>query len=118
MKSRTLEDLRAQLKGHIYLRFNSEEEYGDFLAAAQGEGFRFGEHLPCEYGGSFHDMIALCEGKQLAFCGTFSRMAYQCGGGNVHRIDYAQFARDGSPDVLKRRVEDIDIIQRHKDSRG
>lgn len=99
MNKMTLDQLRAQLKGHIYLRFRTREEYGDFLTAAQGEGFRFGEHLPCEYGGSFHDMITLCEGKQLAFCGTFSRMAYQCGGENVHRIDYAAYAR-GDADYI------------------
>lgn len=99
MNKKTLKDLRAKFKGHIYLRFNSKDEYDAFLVQAQSEGFRFGEHLPCEYGGSFHDMIALCEGKQLSFCGTFSRMAYQCGGGNVHRIDYAAYAR-GDADYI------------------
>ena len=98
MNKKTLKDLRAKFKGHIYLRFNSKDEYDAFLVQAQSEGFRFGEHLPCEYGGSFHDILALCDGKQLAFCGTFSRMAYQCGG-NVHRIDYAAYAR-GDADYI------------------
>ena len=88
---RTLEQLRAGFAGHIYLCFHSQGEYDDFLAEAEREGFRFGEHLPTEYLADVQNMLALCENKQLSFCNTFSRMAYACGGDNVRRVDYAKY---------------------------
>lgn len=88
---RTLERLRNEFEGHIYLRLRSKQEYEDCLVRAENEGFRFGEHLTTEYIGEWRDMLALCENKQLSFCNTFSRMAYASGAPNVHRIDYAKY---------------------------
>ena len=96
---RTLEQLRAGFAGHIYLRFNSADDYADFLAKAETEGFRFGERLPTEYLADVQNMLALCENKQLSFCNTFSRMAYACGGDNVQRVDYAKYI-SGADDYL------------------
>jgi len=88
---RTLESLRNEFEGHIYLRFHSKQEYEDCLVRAENEGFRFGEHLPTEFLGEWQNMLALCENKQLSFCNTFSRMAYSCNPQNVLRIDYAKY---------------------------
>ena len=88
---RTLENLRKEFEGHIYLRFHNQQEYEDCLVRAENEGFRFGEHQPTEYIGDWWDMLALCEDKQLSFCNTFSRMAYASKAQNVHRIDYAKY---------------------------
>lgn len=90
--NRTLTDLRKSYEGHIYLSFHSQQEYDAFLTQAENEGFRFGEHLPTEHLGEPWDIISLLDGKKLAFCGTFSHMAYKCGGENVHCVDYARFA--------------------------
>ena len=88
---RTLENLRNKYEGHIYLSFHSQPEYDAFLAKAETEGFRFGEHLPTEYLGEPWDIVSLLDGKKLAFCGTVSRMAYGSGAENVHRVDYAKY---------------------------
>lgn len=93
--NRTLTDLRKSYEGHIYLSFHSQQQYDAFLTRAENEGFRFGEHLPTEHIGEPWDIISLLDGKKLAFCGTFSHMAYKCGGENVHRVDYVRFA-DGT----------------------
>ena len=88
---RTLEKLRNEFEGHIYLRLHSKEEYEDSLVRAESEGFRLGEHQPTEYIGGWRDMLALCEDKLLGFCNTFTRMVYAIGAPNVHRIDYAKY---------------------------
>jgi hypothetical protein len=92
MNTRTLETLRNEFEGHIYLSFHSQQEYDAFIAQAEKEDCRFGEHLPTEHLGKPWDIVSLLDGKQLAFCGTFSHMAYHSGGDNVHRIDYAKYA--------------------------
>ena len=97
--NRTLEDLRNKYEGHIYLSFHSHSEYDDFLVRAEKEGFRFGEHLPTEHLGEPWDIISLLDGKKLAFCGTVSHMAYQAGGDNIHRVEYARFI-GGDDDYL------------------
>ena len=56
---RTLDSLRNAYEGHVYLSFNSQQEYDDFLTAAESEGYRFGEHLPTEHLGEGWDIIAL-----------------------------------------------------------
>lgn len=91
--NRTLENLRQMYDGHVYLRFNNQQEYDEFLLKAENEGFSFGEHQPTEYLGKPWDIISLLEGKQLAFCGSVSHMAYNSGAVYVHRIDYAAYAR-------------------------
>ncbi len=88
---RTLENLRKEFEGHIYLRFHNQQEYENCLVRAESEGFRFGEHLPTEFLGEWRDMLALCEDKQMCFCNTFSRMAYSSKAPNVHRIDYVKY---------------------------
>lgn len=97
--TRTLEDLRAKLEGHIYVSFHSREEYDAFLAKAETEGSRFGEHLPTEYLGKPWDIVSLLEGKKLAFCGTASHIAYRSGAKNVHRVDYAKYV-SGADDYM------------------
>ncbi|MBO5576103.1 MAG: hypothetical protein J5956_07370 [Ruminococcus sp.] len=91
-EKRTLAQLRDSFEGHIYLHFGSEAEYEAFLVEAENEGFRFGERLPHEFSGSWHDIVALTQNKGVCFCNTFSRMAYQCGGDNVLRVEYAKYA--------------------------
>ncbi len=89
--NRTLTDLRKSHEGHIYLSFHSQQEYDAFLTRAENEDFRFGEHLPTEHIGEPWDIISLLEENRLAFCGTFSHMAYANNEANVHRVDYFKF---------------------------
>lgn len=92
MNNRTLERLRDAYEGHIYLSFHSQQDYDAFLKAAENEGYRFGELLPTEHLGKGYDIIALQTGKQLAFCGFISHMAYGSGDPDVHKVDYAKYA--------------------------
>lgn len=92
MNNRTLERLRDAYDGHIYLTFHSQQDYDAFLNAAEAEGYRFGKHLPTEHLGEDYDIIALQTGKQLAFCGFVSHMAYGSGDLSVHKVDYAKYA--------------------------
>ena len=89
---RTLDNLRNAYEGHIYLSFNSQQEYDDFLTAAEREGYRFGEHLPTEHLGEGWDIIAIENDHKLAFCGFVSHMAYNSRLSEVHRVDYAKYA--------------------------
>ena len=96
---RTLEDLRNRFEGHIYLRFHNQREYEDCLVRAESEGFHFGEQMPREFLGEWRDILALEENNQLSLCNTFSRMAYESGAPNVHRIDYAKYI-EGEEDYI------------------
>ena len=89
---RTLDSLRNAYEGHIYLSFNSQQEYDDFLTAAESEGYRFGEHLPTEHLGEGWDIIAIEHDHKLAFCGFVSHMAFGSGDPGVHKVDYAKYA--------------------------
>lgn len=88
---RTLDGLRNAYEGHIYLSFRSQQEYDDFLTAAEREGYRFGEHLPTEHLGESWDIISLGHGKKLAFCGFVSHMAYHSHSSEVHRVEYWEY---------------------------
>lgn len=89
---RTLERLRDAYEGHIYLTFHSQQDYDAFLKAAEEEGYRFGEHLPTEHLGAGYDIISLETGKQLAFCGFVSHMAFKSGQSGIYKVDYAKYA--------------------------
>ena len=89
---RTLDNLRNEYKGHIYLGFNSRQEYDDFLAAAENEGYLFGECLPTAHLGESWDIIALEHDHKLAFCGFVSHMAYHSRCYGVHRAANAKYA--------------------------
>jgi len=97
--NRTLTDLRNEFKGHIYLCFRSQNEYDAFLTRAENEEFLFGKNLPTDHLGEPCDIVSLLDGKRLAFCGTFSHMAYQAGGDNVHRVVCARFS-SGNKDYI------------------
>ena len=89
---RTLDSLRNAYDGHIYLSFRSQQEYDDFLTAAEREGYRFGEHLPTEHLGESWDIISLEHDHKLAFCGFVSHMAYHSRCSEVHWVAYAKYA--------------------------
>ena len=89
--TRTLEKLRNSYEGHLYLSFNNQKVYDEFLKAAEDEGFRFGERLPTEHVGKGYDIIALEHRKQLAFCGFISHMAYNSRQSNIHKVDYEKY---------------------------
>lgn len=89
--TRTIQDLRNEFEGHVYLKFNDQNEYDGFLRAAEAEGFKFGDRMPTENIGKPWDIISVLDGKKLAFCGSMSHMAYASGAENVHRVDYNKY---------------------------
>lgn len=91
---RTLTELRAGLKGRIYIYLDNDETCRKFLRKAEDEGYHFGGIKPTESGGS--GIIALEKNKQLSFVGFVGHMAFQCNGGSnkgngFYRIDYRKF---------------------------
>lgn len=89
--TRTIQDLRNEFEGHVYLKFNDQNEYDEFLRTAEAEGFKFGDCMPTENIGKPWDIISVLDGKKLAFCGAVSHMAYASGAENVHRVDYTKY---------------------------
>ena len=89
--TRTIQDLRNEFEGHVYLKFNDQNEYDDFLRAAEAEGYKFGELMPTSNVGKPWDIISVLDDKKLAFCGSISHMAYASGAENVHRVDYTKY---------------------------
>ena len=89
--TRTIQDLRNEFEGHVYLKFNTQNEYDEFLRAAEAEGFKFGDHMPTENIGKPWDIISVLDDKKLEFCGAVSHMAYASGAENVHRLDYNKY---------------------------
>lgn len=94
MNNRTLEEIRNNLAGKIYVYLKDENVARRFLKDAEAEGFLFGKKKPTE--SQPENIIALNRNKQLSYVGTMGRMAFQCNGGDdakgkFHRIDYYRY---------------------------
>ena len=100
---RTLDNLRAGLRGKIHLYLRDEQTARQLLENAEAEGYRFGSLLPTQ--SAAEDIVALEEGKQLSHVGVAGRIAFGCNGGShaggtYHRIDYAAYLSGSNTYVL------------------
>lgn len=85
---RTIEKLRNEKaceKVYVYLK--DETTCRKFFEQAESEGYMFGTIKPTENHTS--DIIAVEDGKKLAYVGSVGRMAYQSN--QVDRVDYEKY---------------------------
>lgn len=80
-----LRDERTNNKVYVYLR--NDEVCERFLAQAEAEGYMFGSIKPTDNHTS--DIIAIEDGKQLAYVTSIGRMAFQSG--KAEKIDYEKY---------------------------
>lgn len=92
---RTIQSLRDECRGKLYIFLNGEDVAQQFLADAQAEGYRFGETDPLE--SHISDIIAIESGKKLAYVSTYGRIAFQTGAATG--IDYEEYI-SGAEDYL------------------
>lgn len=91
---RTLEQLRNDYTGKVYIYLKDEKTLRRFYADAQTQGWRFGALRPAD--ALPDELIALNKNRQLSHVGFVGRIAFRCGGGSsakgrFHRIDYAKY---------------------------
>lgn len=85
---RTIEKLRNEKNyDKVYVYLSNESICKKFLEQAESEGYMFGTIKPTENHTS--DIIAIEDGKKLAYVSSIGRMAYQSG--KVDRIDYEKY---------------------------
>lgn len=92
---RTIQSLRNECKGKLYVFLNGEQIARQFLAVAQAEGYRFGETNPLD--SHISDIIAVESGKRLAYVSTYGRIAFQAGAATG--IDYEKYT-GGAEDYI------------------
>lgn len=88
---RTLNELRNNLSGKIYLYLKDEKTKKEFISAARSEGYKFGkEGLPENV---TDNIISLKKNKNLCYVGYIGRIEFQCAESRyLHRIDYAKYS--------------------------
>lgn len=84
----TLTKLRENLKGKIYICFETELQCKEFLQRAEDEGFAFGKINPTK--NKCSDIIALEDKKQLSYVGFVGRVYFSCSKNdkNFHIFNY------------------------------
>jgi hypothetical protein len=94
-QNRTINSLRENLNGKIYIYLKDRQICERFLQDAENEGYLFGKIKPTETDGA--DIIALEKSKQLSYVGFVGHMAFQCPNGvqgDFYRVDYSKYVND------------------------
>lgn len=92
---RTIENLKNEVAGKLYVSLKNESVARQFLDDAENEGYAFGEIKPTKNHTS--DFIAVLSEKQLAYVGTCGRIAAGCN--SVTTVDYEKY-KSGDDDYL------------------
>lgn len=74
---RSIEKMRSEFSGKLYVFFKDQETGERFLRDAEKEGYLFGKSKPTDK--EWADMIAVEKDKTLSYVGAVGRMAYQAG---------------------------------------
>ena len=101
MKKKSIENLRNNFDGKVYVRFRSEKVFRRFLEDAESEGYTLGGKRPTEAVVSA-DIKAVEFDKTISNCGVISHIACHAGGENIHVIDYEKYI-DGDNDYEEKR---------------
>lgn len=92
---RSIEKLRSEFDGKLYL-FSNDQEIGErLLNDAEKEGYLFGKVKPSEK--QWSDMIAVNKDKTISYVGIIGRIAYQTG--EATGIDYKKYV-SGEDDYM------------------
>ena len=94
---RTLENLRKEFNGKIYLYLKDAETEKQFTADAEAEGYSFGKIRPID--SPADNIVAISADKQLSHVGAVGRIAFQAAGNSITRIDYAAY-KAGEEDYI------------------
>ena len=101
MKKKSIENLRNNFYGKVYVRFSSEEVFHRFLSDAESEGYTLGGKRPTEAAVS-SDIKAVEFDKTISNCGIISHIACRAGGENIHVVDYEKYT-NGDDDYEEKR---------------
>ena len=97
-KNRSIEALRNQFGGTIYVILKGNNIEDRFFTDAENEGYRFGDLHPLENPRS--NVISIEENKQLAYVGAVGKIRIMCDrSSDFHMIDYAKYI-NGDNDYL------------------
>lgn len=77
---RTLNQLRENLDGKIYIYLKDEKTIKIFFENAEAEGYLFGKTKPSQ--SPMDNIVSLKKNKMLAYVGAIGRMEFQCNGGS------------------------------------
>ena len=94
---RTIEELRNNIEGKIYIRLNNEEIGKRFLEDAEKEGYKFGSIKPTD--NHWSDIVAVETDKQLSYVGAMGRIGIQCQNGAY--IDYEKYTHGENDYIIK-----------------
>ena len=98
---RTIENLRNNLEGKVYVWFETDDVAKRFMEDADAEGYLIGGKRPIEVK-TPQDFMAIEKDKQISHLSTSGHAAIGANADNVRIVDYAKYV-NGEKDYFWRK---------------